>query len=296
VRRTWSPVAIDTLWIIFALLVLAAGVALFNRWRLLRQRKIIGGIERELAEILKLDKFSIEQTPKVLSRITSLANQLADRVDELDAAGKQPPGMRGREQNHDQLRADLFDVAIAIVRRVVEVLRNYGSSNRLMTQLNASLSLEANLVEAVAALEKGASSAEGGSELVQQLERGELDELLTVGPLLSAYFPSSQELGIVPAALAAVNQLVTFILAQEKVTIKIQSPLSVVEIGTPGIEPFDRRQIRLVEPVRERAARQARTLGDGQLLVVDCTRPGWTAPGRAAREPRSTIFDPASWT
>jgi hypothetical protein len=279
-----------------ALLVLAAGVALFNRWRLLRQRRIIGGIERELAEILKLDKFSIEQTPKVLSRITSLANQLADRVDELDAAGKQPPSMRGREQGHDQLRADLFDVAIAIVRRVVEVLRNYGSSNRLMMQLNASLSLEANLVEAVAALEKGASSAEGDSELVQQLERGELDELLTVGPLLSAYFPSNQELGIVPAALAAVNQLVTFILAQEKVTVKIQSPLSVVEIGTPGIEPFDRRQIRLVEPVRERAARQARTLGEGQLLVVDCTRPGWTAPGRAAREPRSTIFDPASWT
>jgi hypothetical protein len=296
VRSRWSAAALATTIILAVMLMGSGGAAAFNWWRLSSQRKAIGAVESALASILGRSKFSVDQTPEVLKRITSQAEYLLGRIDQLEATNKQLANVRDHRKGKDEFRANLFDTTISIVRRVVDVLHDYPSSHSLMAQLNTSLSMEVNLVEAIKALERAAKATEGDSGLVQQLERGELDELLTIGPFLSAYFPSTPELGVVPAALAAVNQLVSFILAGDKVSIRIQRPLSVVEIGTPGTEPFDRRQIRLVASIRERAAREARTLGEGQLLVVDCTSPGWTAPGRATREPRSTIFDPASWT
>jgi hypothetical protein len=289
--RTWlSGIVIA---ILAALVVASIGFAFLIRRRFVQQRDSVREVEQAVSNILGRSRLELEQIPDVMQRITWQAGALLSRVDELETEAKKPV----HSANGNDFLASLFTTTIAIVEEVVGILRDHpSSSDTLLAELNLCLQLDTALNEAITTLGQAAASSSRSPEFVRQLERGELDELLTIGPLLNAYFPANAELGIVPAALAAVNRLVCFILATCEVTIRIQRPLSIVDVGTPGIEPFDRREVRRVEPIRERAAREARTLAEGKLLVVDCTRPGWSAPGKTSREPRSTIFDPASWT
>jgi hypothetical protein len=173
----------------------------------------------------------------------------------------------------------------------------------------ASLDPDFNLLDETLGLRVAVDSSRGdlvelgaGPDLVKRildgLERGRFDHLLTTASFLEAYFIEKPRWQGLYLAYRSVEALLVGLLQGKGVQIVRLPPLSIVtasEMRDAAVS--ERRNIKRILAVRHTAARVARDLDNNEFLVVDCHAPGWISTLHiGSRPPGFAVFDRSSWT
>lgn len=134
--------------------------------------------------------------------------------------------------------------------------------------------------------------------LLDALERGRLDHVLTMPSFLDTYFVDRPRWATLNLAYASIERLLTGLLQSTGVQLVRTPLLSVVSAAEArGGDVGDRRNVKKIPAVRQTAARVARDLDPSELLVVDCHAPGWQSNHRiGSKSPGLALFEPATWT
>jgi hypothetical protein len=260
------------------------------RWR--RARARLSRSEQSIATALGKPGLKLRDAPAAIGRIEDLMADLFNQNGALREALAEAKGQPKKEPGHGLKRvlavADCLDEA-AVAAEALKADVDFQSFER-------TLELTNGLRGCAKILRSLPDDPALDPELRDILERGTLDLVLTTRGLLDAYFSDRPSWRSIRAMVRAADALLVAALEARGIEIVQTSPLTVVSRSDlRDAVPADRRNLRYVQPIQQKAARLARNLGPTEFLVVDCHRPGWIF-GQVRRSPGLAIFDPASWT
>lgn len=186
-------------------------------------------------------------------------------------------------------------VTLAHVRDILSVLSDalaQGSLAPRALDLASRLGIESDLSATGRALDTLVEA--GNSEaIVDGLEAGALDHVLTTAELLAAYFPADGDLSQLTEGYGAAAALLRLDLAMRGRVVRLPRSLTTVSGHDVVIERFDRRELRRIPEIADIANRVGDRAGY-TAMVVDCIAPGWTGPG-GSRPATIVAWDRASW-
>jgi hypothetical protein len=260
------------------------------RWRQARAR--LSRSEQSIAMALGKPGLKLRDVPAAIGRIEDLMADLFNQNGTLRKALAEAKGQQKKEPGQGLKRmlavADRLDEA-AVAAEALKADADFQSFER-------ALELTNGLRDCARILRSLPDDPALDQELRAILERGTLDLALTTQGLLDVYFSDRPSWRRVRAMVRAADALLVAALEAHGIEIVQTGPLTVVSRSDlRDAAPADRRNLRYVQPIQQKAARIARNLGPTEFLVVDCHRPGWIF-GQVRRSPGLAIFDPASWT
>ncbi|TMI99525.1 MAG: hypothetical protein E6G97_21635 [Alphaproteobacteria bacterium] len=269
-------------------LVLAA--MFVPKWR--RAAKLerdIAATEEQVAEIMGWPAVTLDRLPAELARLKRDVETVLGAFENGEQAHVERPG-----------RIELPPAARGAVAAAVafaEVTQRMIAGARrgsLVQRLDASLQLASDIEATIAALQKANVESDAAVTLANILRAGELNHVMTMGPLLTAYFGNEDDAIALRAAYQTCGALIELALAEVPVIVLLLQPLSTAARGT-HVEYEDQRGLRQIQEVRDVVAREARKLHEDEYLIVDCLAPGWHMAGEL-RRPQIVAYARAGWT
>jgi hypothetical protein len=129
----------------------------------------------------------------------------------------------------------------------------------------------------------------------EQIAANQWDEALANLVLVKGYFSGEPAWAGIGTAIDAVLSLVGLSLLEFGVKLDLPLPLSLAERDRPESTSFDLRSLKAMRAIRNRVLAAARSLRSGEVMVVDCSSPGWRSERFGDRKPSLVLFNPASW-
>jgi hypothetical protein len=252
-------------------------------------RETIRSVQNEVREVTGWELSELEQIPGQLSQLRRDVETVLARVDasETNAPDKaQPRALQAGAQGAVAAAAVFAESLLELVARA--------QTGSLVNRLDGELNLAANLQATLQALRQAAVKDDAARALADMLRAGELNHVMTTSPLLQAYFGDDDTAIGLRASYQACAALIELALAHAKMIVILVPPLTTVAHGQPvGFD--DQRGLRQIKEVHDRVMREARSVHDGDHLVVDCLTPGWRI-GTQLKQPRIVAFDRGAWT
>jgi hypothetical protein len=255
--------------------------------------------EQDIGEALRqpgIPIAAVAEEIRSLERTMGLAiNDYERRIKALELAKSQAQDKRVRvRQTPDQIR---IAAALTCIDDAVRAL-DAAAPDPDFSILNKVFALRAALESTRQDLASLAAGPDVVPGLLDRLERGRFDHVLTTPSFLQTYFLDKSRWQGLHLAYRSIETLLTGLLQSKGVAIVRIPILSVVnasEIRHFSVE--DRRNVRRIPAVRETAARAARDLDASEYLVVDCHAPGWVSTLPIGNRPPSfALFERSSWT
>ncbi|NPV19284.1 hypothetical protein [Bradyrhizobium aeschynomenes] len=286
-----SPILLIGLAIVVALVLAYAGALYLAR----RERDALARARREIGEALKAPGIDLSEVPAELRAFEHQMNQLsAERFELEQKNGALERRLRQFDIGPDAKRAAAVSDCMLDVAAAAERLARLDPDFELVGR---SMELTAGLQKAAEALKVIGASRPFATQLGELLEQGDLDAALTASAIFEKYFAERTSWRELRVGLRAVDALVVALLDRAGVQVVDVPVLSIVDSGeVRGMELSDRRGLRAIPAIQQKAARIARELRHNEVLVVDCHKPGWMSDRLGSRAPQLAIFDPASWT
>jgi hypothetical protein len=282
--------------ILFALSIGFALIAAYfvTHYLTRREREDFEDAQRAIGEALGRPDLSIADAAKEINSINRLTSSNYEKNVALDKSLKEAnERLKRATLGGEERRAAAVTDCLNDAAKAAEALADDADFQALGQALELVTGLR-RCAEALSKLPGGSSVA---LQLGSLLEKGELDTALTASAVLENYFAERPDWRDVRIALRAADALLVSLLQTVGIQVVDVPILSVVgRNDIRGAAVSDRRGLRSIPTIQQRAARIARDLAPSELLVVDCHRPGWISDKIGSRPPGLAIFDPASWT
>lgn len=268
--------------------VLAAAVAVLAiRWN--RRERGLRHIEGEVAEQLDQPGLRFEELPAAIAKLNADVSVVLEQIRSLEAE-------QSRCSEADiALPEALFELILATVKSIDADIARHVDSPEVARLLDV-LTPREHLQTVISRMSSEEDFPAPGDILFTWLSEGVLDDVLTTGSFLDCYFADRHELIGIRAGYALAAGAVRWLLADRGIQVVVIAPGSRVPVGTPDADSTDLRNVKQLAAVRDRARRMSRTLGERELLVVECRKPGWDSDRHGRRPPELNVYAPASWS
>jgi hypothetical protein len=264
-------------WFLAAVAVLLPGLLAWQHRTISPLRRASRAIEQVMGELTG-ETIRIEDVPARLARVRADTEALLSKLDAMDkpAAG-----------DRDGPRHVLIEAAIDLAEAAGKAARAIPDSPEFGAVTGAAVALEIDA--AIAALRTASHSGNPEKALTNALRTGQLNHLLTVAPLLDAYFRDDPLFDALRPYYRAAAGIVAGVLSEAGVILDMPPLLALVPRASREAECrfSDIRHLSTIQSVRDQVRSQARRLGEGELLIVDCMAPGWRFEGR--RQPPTLV-------
>jgi hypothetical protein len=296
--------------VIIVLLLLLTGLPVVATWYVTRRAfaKRIDRVETAARnafgkEALTLDHIVQEAQEWDEQRLADLANEnenLSRENRQYQEQNKTLAQQLAIVQNAQPKEADGPDARLANAGRTA-IKEARACFDRLeadpdFKSLDGTLNVGDALGAADSLLEKVAKGDAGAAALTAALRAGELDTVLTLAGFLDVYYPTQDDWYAAGRAVTAIEALIRSILTHEQVEIYGVRPLSRLRSPREGAAPHDRRNIQEIERVRRAVTDQAPFVSGDDLLVIDCSAPGYIIAGIESTPPQLSLYNPVTWS
>jgi hypothetical protein len=268
---------------------------LLARYLARRERNKLTDAQRAIGEALREPRISLSDVP---TEIRSMENQMSgfhaknivleEKIKDLEQR------LKRQELGPDARRAAALSDCLDDAASSVESLAAGDADFGVVAEV---LDLASGLRRSATALRNLPDDASFRTEVDHLLERGDLDSSLTASAILEKYFSERFSWREVRVSVKAADALLVSLLesiGNQIVDVPILSVVGRHDIRDMAVS--DRRNLRSIPAIQQRAARIARELQSNEMLVVDWHKPGWISDRLGTRSPALAIFDPASWT
>ena len=255
--------------------------------------------EREIGEALKKPGIALagaaEEIRDLERRFVEVDGQSRAQIKELeDSNADLRVQLSGLQRSPDQIR---LQAAMTCIDDAMQALAP-APTDPDFSILDQTFELRAALEDTrqhLAALPTGDGFVPA---LLDALERGRFDHVLTMPSFLDTYFLDRPRWAALHLAYSSTERLLTGLLQSNGVQLVRRPLLSIVSAAEArGADVGDRRNVKKIPAVRQTAARVARDLDPGELLVVDCHAPGWQSSHKiGSKLPGFALFEPSTWT
>jgi hypothetical protein len=294
---------------IAVLVLLFVGVSALTTRHLFARR--INRVEDEARKALRKDpedSLTLDDLPGELERFRKqVAGLTAENIDLCKQNDRRKEQIDEQEQElaiaraalpkePDGPEARLANAGRTAIREALACFDRLGA-DRDFKSLDGTLNIRDALAAVDSLLEKVAKGTSADAAAVTAaLRAGELDTVLTLAGFLDVYFPMQDDWYAAGRAVTAVEALIRSMLARERVEVYAVRPLSRLRSHREGAEPYDRRNIHDIEPVRRAVTDQAPYVSGDDLLVIDCSAPGWIIAGGESSPPLLSLYNAATWS
>jgi hypothetical protein len=260
-------------------------VMLILQWRgMARDRREKRAVQHAIADLMSSDEVLFSEIPARLIAVKADVELLLDRLDEPHETAT---AVHRPEQT-------LIMAAIAAVAAASEAATAISPSSE------DGIVAHFDIINQLAATSEALMVARHGDDtagtLANALRTGQLNHLLTMAPLLHAYFRDDRLYAPLRVNYGAASAVIDCLLAGSGIVTDIISPLSVVSLARAGQAGSpDKRHLGEIRAIRELVRSRARKLEDGELLIVDCLAPGWRQ-GSIEQPPTLIAYNRAEWT
>lgn len=260
-----------------------------------RERDKLAAAREEIAGALKMPHLSLSEVPAELKSLEAIMSGVLDENTALETKVK---GLEerlqqtelGPEARRAAAAADCLSDAAKSAETLVSADPDFGS-------IAGALDLVAGLRRSADALRSFLKEPSLGTQIGRLLEQGDFDSSLTASAILEKYFSERFGWREARVGVKAADALLVSLLESASIQIVDVPILSVLgRHDIRDVQVSDRRGLRSIPAIQQRAARIARDLQPNEMLVVDCHKPGWISDRVGSRSPHLAIFDPASWT
>jgi hypothetical protein len=272
-------------WFLAALGVLLFGLLVWQYRAMSPVRRTNRAIEQVMGELTG-ETVRIEDVPARLARVRADTEMLLSSLDATE----------GRVAAHrDGPRHVLIDAAITLAEAASAAARAIPASPELGAVAGYNIAQEVDA--AIQALKTASQNDTPATGLTNALRTGQLNHLLTVAPLLDAYFRDDPLYGPLRAYYRAAAGIIAGLLSEAGVVFDMPPLLALVPRASREAECrfADIRRLSKIKSVRDQVRSQARRLEEGELLIVDCMAPGWRFEDR--RQPPTLVaYHRPDWT
>jgi hypothetical protein len=283
--------------LITALAVAAALILgyVLARYLARREHAMLVKAEREIGAVLKAPGLRLSDVPAELREFEKLMNKFSSEKFELEQRSQALHSqLMQADPGPDMRRAIALSDCLTDTAKSAEDLANVDPDFALVGRTLDLVSGLRRSADALKGLSRGPSFA---AQLARLLDQGDLDVPLTVSAILEKYFSERSSWREICISARAADALLVSLLDRVGVRIVDVPILSIIDSADArDMQLSDRRELRSIPAIQQKAARIARELHPNELLVVDCHRPGWISDQLGSRAPHLAIFDPASWT
>jgi hypothetical protein len=128
------------------------------------------------------------------------------------------------------------------------------------------------------------------------LSAGGFNGILTICPLIDAYFSDQDDWYEMCRLLSALSEFTKVLLARYGVEVYVVKPLTRLGNYRGEKNTQDIRGIKKLVAVRAAVNRQAAIMRPGEALIVDCVAPGIIYTGGGSIPPTISFYNPSAWT
>jgi hypothetical protein len=285
--------------LVFCVGVLLGWIIILGLGPWLRPTGGTGSGEREVAEALEKPGISLATAAQEIrarqGNFVAKYNELYNSILTLqteNAALQQK--LRSVELNPDQIRVA---AAIASIEDATRALAS-ATVDPDFSNLDQTFGLRNELEKTREYLAELLSGADFTKRLLDGLQRGHFDHILTTPSFLETYFAGRPRWHALTLGYRSAEALLLGLLQANGVEIVRMPLLSIIDASEArAAQVADRRNVKNIPAVRQTAARAARELEQSEFLVVDWHAPGWQSNHQiGSRAPAFALFEPASWT